>query len=183
MSDAVSRDLGVLRRQLEPLEAEADGLLWAEERPWRVRTHVRPEGELIQVDLHDLNARCARQAVKLVGELAGGLETGAVGFITGVGKHSIGPGVLGDVTAGTLRKLCERNGWSYHPNGSGALILVVDPARAPARATGELGPLFWLIAAVFLSAVAFVAPLTLIPMAVVALVVAWRWWRRRKETE
>jgi len=179
-ADTLSTDLTLLRGALEPLEVEARELPWAHQRPWRVRSHVRPEGELIQVDLHDLNARCARQAVRLATERAEDLHTGAVGFITGVGSHSIGPGVLGEVTARELRTQCKRHGWSYHPNGKGALVLVTDPSRAPARATSQLPPLFWLVAALFLGAIAWIAPLTAIPMVLTALVVGWRWWSKRK---
>jgi hypothetical protein len=179
MSHGIEEDLQRLREELASLEEEAAELPWAQERPWRVATHVRPEQGLLQVDLHDLNARCARRAVRLVGLAAPSLETGAVGFITGVGSHSLGPGVLTDVVAKELRRLAPRHGWSYQPNGKGALVLITDPERAPARASGQLPPLFWLIAAVFLAAVAVVAPITLIPMAIVASLLLFRWWRRR----
>ncbi len=181
--DPLVQDLEQLRAELAPIEEEAMELPWAHERPWSTASHLRLEGELIQVDLHDLNARCARKAVRAAGWLAGELDSGAVGFITGVGSHSIGPGVLGDVTARELRTLCKRHGWSFHPNGKGALILITDPERAPARATSQLPPLFWLIAAVFLGAVAYVAPITIVPMAILALVLLLRWWARRKERE
>ena len=104
-----------------------------------------------------------------------------MGFITGVGSHSIGPGVLGEVVVRELRAIAPRHGWSYHPNGRGAFILVTDPARAPAQASGRLPPLFWLVAAVFLGAVAVVAPITLVPMALVGLALLWRWWTRRRK--
>lgn len=179
MSDTLNADLARLRQQLAPLEAEAAELPWAQQRPWRTATHLRPEGELVQVDLHDLNARCARRAVRLVTQAASDLDSGAVGFITGVGSHSIGPGVLGDVVARELRNIAPRHGWSYHPNGKGAFILITDPARAPARATSQLPPLFWLVAALFLAAVAWIAPVTLVPMILIALALVWRWWARR----
>jgi hypothetical protein len=156
MSDHIQRDLLRLRGELEPLEQEAAELPWAHERPWRVASHVRREGDLLQVDLHDLNARCARRAVGLVAQAATDLDSGAVGFITGVGSHSIGPGVLGDVVMRELRAIAPRHGWSYQPNGRGAFVLVTDPSRAPAIASGKLPPLFWLVAAVLAAAVAWV---------------------------
>jgi hypothetical protein len=148
MSDGIEEDLRRLREALAPLEEEAAQLPWAQERPWRVTTHLRLERGLLQVDLHDLNARCARRAVRLVEQSAASLETGAVGFITGVGSHSIGPGVLTEVVGRELRRVAPRRGWSYQPHGKGALVLITDPARAPARASGQLPPLFWVIAAV-----------------------------------
>jgi hypothetical protein len=179
MSHAPQPDLEHLRGELAPLEALAAELPWAHERPWRVASHVRPEGDLIQVDLHDLNARCARRAVRLVEQAIPGLHTGAVGFITGVGSHSIGPGVLTDVVARELRKIAPRHGWAYQPNGRGAVVLIWDPARAPAIASGQLPALFWLVAAVMLAALAAIEPYTTVPMAVVAVVVLVRWWVRR----
>lgn len=179
MSPVEPRDLDRLRGTLAPLEELAAELPWAQERPWRVASHVRPEGDLIQVDLHDLNARCARRAVRLVEQAIPELHTGAVGFITGVGSHSIGPGVLTDVVARELRKLAPRHGWTYQPNGRGALVLIWDRSRAPAIASGQLPPLFWLVAAVLLAAVAVIAPITVVPMAAVALVLLIRWLIRR----
>jgi hypothetical protein len=152
----MSEDLARLRERLAPIEAEADELPWAHERPWRTASHLRLEGDLIQVDLHDLNARCARRAVRLVAGAVEGLDTGAVGFITGVGSHSIGPGVLTEVVTRELRAIAPAHGWRYQPNGRGALVLIWDPARAPAIASGRLPPLFWLVAAVMAAAVAWV---------------------------
>jgi hypothetical protein len=156
MDETLAKDLQQLREALASLEDEARELPWAAERPWRTATHLRPEGDLIQVDLHDLNARCARRAVRLVAARAAELDTGAVGFITGVGSHSIGPGVLTEVVGRELRRIAPPQGWRYQPNGKGALILIWDPQRAPAVASDRLPPLFWLVAAVFGAAVAWV---------------------------
>ncbi len=178
-SSPVHTDLDRLRAQLVPVEEEARELPWADERPWRIRSHVRVERDLVLVDLHDLNARCARRAVRQVTAVGDDLERGAVTFVVGVGSHSIGPGVLGDVVARELRKLAPKKGWSYHPAGKGALVLVTDAAKAPPQATSGLGPFFWLIAAVFCTALVVAFPVALVPIAVVAALVLWRWWRRR----
>jgi len=168
-----------MRGQLASIEEEARELPWAEKRPWRTRSHVRVERDMVLVDLHDLNARCARRAVRRLAERAQELERGAVTLVVGVGSHSIGPGVLGDVAIQELRKLAPKNGWSFHPAGKGALVLVTDPDKAPPQATSGLGPLFWLIAAVFLSALVYAIPFTVVPIGVVLLVLLIRWWRRR----
>jgi hypothetical protein len=163
VSDAPSRDLSRLRRALQPVQLDAAELPWAGERPWRVTSHLKLEGALLQVDLHDLNARCARRAVRLTVEAVPELEGGAVGFITGVGSRSIGPGVLGDVVSRELRGIAPREGWRYQPNGRGAYVLIWDPARAPTIASGRMPLLFWLIAAVFGAAVAWVLLSELLP--------------------
>jgi len=136
-------DVARLRAALEALEADADQLDWAAQRPWRVATHVRWEGELPSLDLHDLNAKLARRAVDaLMGE-AGALQTGAVRVITGRGRRSIGPGVLGDLVRSRIGNRLEQ-GWRFHPSGAGAYVLVTDPRKAPRSATGALSPWFWL---------------------------------------
>ncbi len=175
-----SQDLQTLRAALQPLENLADELPWAHERPWRVRTHVRAEGELLVADLHDLNARAARQAVRLVAERAESLRTGAVVFVTGVGRHSIGPGVLGDVLRGELGRLRHERGWNYAPAGSGRYALILDPARAPASFGGGLGPLFWLVAFLFGLAFAWALPPLGLPFLAGLVLLAWRQWRRSR---
>jgi len=135
-------DVARLRAALTALEPDADQLDWAAQRPWRAATHVRWEGELPSLDLHDLNARLARRAVDaLLGE-AGALETGAVRVITGRGRRSMGPGVLGDLVRSRIGNQLEE-GWRFHPSGAGAYVLITDARRAPRSATGALSPWFW----------------------------------------
>ena len=176
----VSSDLQTLREALRPLERLADELPWAEERPWRVKSHVRAEGELLVADLHDLNARAARHAVRLVAEVAESLAAGAVVFVTGVGRHSLGPGVLGDVLRGELGRLRRERGWSYAPAGNGRYVLIIDPARAPAGIGGGLGPFFWLVALLFGAALAWALPLLGVPLLVGLALLGWRQWRNRR---
>jgi len=135
-------DVGRLRGALVALEVDADELEWAARRPWRASTHVRWEGELPSLDLHDLNAKLARRAVDALLEEAGALETGAVRVITGRGRRSIGPGVLGEIARSRIGNGLEE-GWRFHPSGAGAYVLITDPRRAPRSATGALGWPFW----------------------------------------
>ncbi len=140
-------DIDRLRAALAALEPEAAALPWAAERRWTCATHVRWEGELPLLDLHDLNARLAGRAVEAAAAVGGELETGALRIVTGRGRRSIGPGVLGQIASGKLAKARDQQGWSYHPSGAGAYVLVTDPARAPRSATGGLGWGCWLAAA------------------------------------
>lgn len=131
-------DVDRLRAALADIETSARMLRWADRRPWTVRTHVRWSGELPEVDLHDLDARHARLAVRAAAGVR--LATGAVRFVTGRGRHSKGPGgVLGHVVRGELKKLGEGRGWRVRPAGPARWLLVTDVRRAPAAATGELG--------------------------------------------
>lgn len=123
-------------------------LRWADKRPWRAETHIRWAGDLPEIDLHDLDARHARKAV----QLAAGqhLDTGAMRFVTGRGRHTLGPGgVLGGVVRGELVKLADGRDWIVRPSGPARWLLITDPERAPASATGALGAGFWLFMAGF----------------------------------
>ncbi len=181
LDERLENDLGILRRGLAGVEAEARGLRWAEERPWRRASHLRVEGEMVHLDLHDLNASCAKRAVRAVIDRVPDLQTGAVAFITGVGRHSIGPGVLGEVVRGELSRVVRREGWSYSPAGKGALVLVFDPDSAPGQASSRLGPFFYLVAALLvLGLLAALPPAAGIALAglllLVLLVLLARWW-------
>ncbi|MFH1466285.1 MAG: hypothetical protein ABIO70_18015 [Pseudomonadota bacterium] len=176
-----AQDLPRLRAALAPLEAEAAALPWARERPWRVATHCRVEAELLHLDLHDLNARAAREALRIVEDIGPTLESGAVRVVTGVGRHSLGPGVMGDLARRELSAQCTRHGWSYHPAGAGALVLVIDPMRAPGRAFSSLGPVFWAGVILALLALALAWPVVGIPATILGLVLALvRWWAGRR---
>lgn len=133
-------DLEQIRERLAGVERNARGQAWAAERPWLASTHVGWEGDLLVVDLHDLGAGLAKQAVKAVMEAAPELRTGAVCFVTGRGRQRIGGGVLGKVVPAALAQACgEQVGWRFRPHGGTRWVLITDPARAPAAARGDLG--------------------------------------------
>jgi len=108
------------------------------------------------VDLHDLGAKLAQKAVHRSAAVSSDLQAGAVCFVTGRGRRSIGPGVVRKVAEKELRAYCAKRGCYYRPAGPGRLVLVVDPNRAPVSATGRLGIGFWLVVVLFLVAVVLV---------------------------
>jgi len=138
MSDDVER----LREELKPIAEAATDLKWADKRPWKAETHVFWESAVPTVDLHDLNAKLAKKAV--LQACTHESETGALFFVTGRGRHSLGPGVLGGVVKSELKKICDGKDWSFRPAGPAKYVLITDRKKAPGAATGALGPLFWL---------------------------------------
>lgn len=150
-------DVGRLRRALDPLEADARRQRWDAERPWRTTTHVRREGELVVVDLHDLKVALARRAVHAAFDTE--LAEGAVVFVTGRGRHTAGPSSpLRQSVVGTLQKACgTTEGWSYRLVGPGRVAWIHDRRRAPAQLVGGGGGWLWLWLA--LLALAFVVGL------------------------
>lgn len=144
-------DVEWLRESLAEVEEGARLLRWAAERPWRVQSHVRWAGDLPEVDLHDLDARHARDAVRAVAAVR--LDTGAVRFVTGRGRHSVGPGgVLGGVVRSELKKLIQQHDWQFRPAGPARWVLLTNREKAPAAATGDLGWGFWILVALFAAA-------------------------------
>ena len=149
--DSRDDDATVLRDQLVSVEESASGLRWAAERPWKTRSHVWIEDGLPVVDLHDLNVRLARKAVRATIEVAADLHCGAVCFVTGRGRHSMGPPALRGMVASELRHACEEDSnWSQRAGHAGRWMLITDPDRAPGVATGQLGPAFWTLVILFL---------------------------------
>ncbi|MEZ4239171.1 MAG: hypothetical protein R3F59_24060 [Myxococcota bacterium] len=135
-------DVVRIRGRLRGVEREAKGQAWAKERPWRRESHVWWEQGVPVVDLHDLGAALARQAVREVLEVPAG--AGAVVFVHGRGRHSVGPQVLAGVVAKELDRACaETRGWRYRRIGAARTVWVSDPRRAPDWATGRWGPLVW----------------------------------------
>ncbi|RME22100.1 MAG: hypothetical protein D6798_16625 [Deltaproteobacteria bacterium] len=183
----MSDDLARLKTALAPVERAAAGLPWADRRPWTTRSHVWLEGRLPVVDLHDLGARQARQAVDAVAAVAEELDAGAVCFVVGRGRHSVGGGKLGGVVRGALATHCRRSRgsrprWSAHPGPAGRQILVIDAGRAPASATGRPGVLFWAGALLFLAAATFASPLLgVLAGTLLAAYAGSLWWDRRQE--
>ena len=140
MSDDVSR----IQEQLIRVERDAKKLPWAAERPWTRQTHVWWENDMPIVDLHDLGVSLGRKSVRQVGRIAGKLESGAVCFVTGVGKNSMGPSKMRAATQSVLGDMTDKkDGWWFRPLGPGRFVLITDEDKAPRAAKGELGPLFW----------------------------------------
>ena len=135
MSDDVAR----YRASLAPIEVDARDQRWADKRPWRVETHVGAESGMAVVDLHDLSAANARQAVREV--VANPPAAGAVVFVFGRGRHTLGPSqVLRGVVVKELRRACaEEEDWSYRMIGPARTVWITDRTRAPRAATGEWG--------------------------------------------
>ncbi len=136
-------DLKRLSAALAKLERSSRDLAWAEERPWRRKSHLWLEGDLVVVDLHDLDVKHAKRLVDQVP--FDKLQSGAICFITGRGRHSVsGKSAIRNAISGILGGIARRRGWRLSPAGPGRLHLVLDEARAPAAASGQLGPLFWI---------------------------------------
>ena len=145
-------DIPLLRRSLEDVETRAKSLSWSERRPWKTTTHVWSEHDLPVIDLHDLNVRLARSAVRRLIDIAPRMSAGAICLITGRGRHSMGPPALRGMVASELRKACEAEPeWRQRPGHAGRWMLITDPARAPHIATGELGIWFWIGMVLFLA--------------------------------
>jgi hypothetical protein len=177
----VDPDLIRLRERLRPVEDGAAELPWARERPWKGTTHTWIEQDLLVVDLHDLDVATSRQVLQAVEAEAPHLTSGAVAFVTGRGRHSLGPGVLHEVMRRELALLRHRHGWGHVPGGPGRQILVLDASRAPARVTGRLPWAFWVGMAAFLVLTTLALPPLGIALAV--LVLAGILWVRRMDRE
>jgi Smr domain len=135
---------------LGEIERSAAAQPWADQRPWTAATHVFWEGEVPVVDLHDLKATLARDAVRTV--LTRPAEGGAVIFVHGHGRHTVGAGsVLRDVVAKELRRACaEVSHWSYRPLGPARWVWITDWERVPAKVSGGGGgSLAWVVGLAF----------------------------------
>ena len=155
-------DVRHLQHSLERVAREARRLSWAKERPWAPDTHVWAEGALPVVDLHDLSVKLALKVVERAIDVQGGLQSGAVSFITGVGRHSTsGSAQLHPAVGGYLAQACAAHaeaGWSFRADGPGRFVLIIDPERAPADVQTSLPQGFgWLLLALAAAAVAAIA--------------------------
>lgn len=175
MSDDVDR----LRQGLHDVARRAKDLPWAKERRWRPGTHVRWEGELATVDLHDLSVRLGLAAVDVVETLGPDLATGAVRIVTGRGNHTGGRSVLKDGVVKELRAASSAAGWGLRQPTAGSLVVVFDASRAPAAASGQLGGLFWGFALILGGAILLIAPWMRVVALVAAAAWAARWLTRR----
>ena len=177
---AAGPDLDGLRQALAPVQRAAEGLPWAEDRPWTTRSHVWLEEDLPVVDLHDLGVKQARLAVELLAERADPLGIAAACFVVGRGRHSIGRKRLGPAVKAALQDLVHSRGGSYSPQGDGRYVLVLDRSRAPRRATGALSPTMWVGIALFALAAAFILPPVGLPLCLALLSLGIRALLRRR---
>ena len=146
-------DMARTREVLADVERSATELSWAEERPWRLSTHVFEEHGVVVIDLHDLNASLSKRVLACLRDLGPDLEGGGAIFITGRGRHSVGLPVLRRIVVGTLVRLERERGWRQRDLGAGRVLMVVDEARIPARFRGQMPlwiPAFFVVFAVAL---------------------------------
>ena len=125
---------------LKRVEEKSKVLRWAKERPWRRKTHIWYESELLVVDLHDLNTKLAKETVHHCLDTLPQFETGALCFVTGMGKNSTGNVAKNKkVVKNILQKRARKNeSWAIHSPGMGRVVLVFEPERAPRAATGQI---------------------------------------------
>jgi hypothetical protein len=147
-------DVQQIAHALRRVQRDAKKLLWHDERPWQVDSHIWVEGPLPVVDLHDLSVKLAKRAVEQVWRLK--LASGAVCFITGVGNNSIGPPKLKEAVGGMLARACaEKEAWTSRADGPGRYVLITDADRAPVEVQSSLPVGFWVLAVLILGAIAF----------------------------
>lgn len=161
MKPPVAHDLALLRDRLLEIEKPASQLNWARENParaWKVNSHTTVERGVVTVDLHDLGRKLAQRIVQICEDQGSSLQTGAVRFVTGRGRHSVTGPVLREVVGDALVKACKRNSWGMHAEGGARFILIIDPERAPASATGSQTWPYWAAGLGFLSLCFFLSP-------------------------
>ena len=161
MKQPSASDLDLLRDRLLEIEKPASQLTWARENParaWTVRTHTSIEKGVVTVDLHDLGRKLAQRIVQICENQGADLRTGAVRFVTGRGRHSVTGPVLREVVADALVKACKRNGWGMHAEGGARFILIIDPEKAPASATGNQTWPYWTAGLGFVALCFFLSP-------------------------
>ena len=152
--ESAPADVRRIQKALSRVERDARKQPWAKERHWKTETHVWVEDGLAVVDLHDLSVSLGKKATERVIKLT--ISAGAVSFITGQGKNSIGPGQMKGATASILMKAVDRNpGWGFRPDGPGRYILITDPEKAPRVAQTSLPGGFWILIALFFAALLF----------------------------
>lgn len=125
---------------LQRIEEKSNVLRWAKNRPWRRKTHIWYESELLVIDLHDLNTKLAKESVQQCLDTLDQFETGALCFVTGAGKNS--PGNVAKIrktVMNILQKKARKNeSWAIHSPGMGRVVLVFQPEKAPRAATGQI---------------------------------------------
>lgn len=152
--EPAAADVRRIQKALGRVERDARKQPWAKERPWKTETHVWVEDGLAVVDLHDLSVTLGKKATERVIKLK--IDSGAVSFITGQGKNSIGPGQMKSAISSILMKAVKRNtDWGFRPDGMGRYILITDPLKAPRVAQTSLPGGFWILIALFIAALMF----------------------------
>jgi hypothetical protein len=134
-------DIEQIRALLMEIEHPASQLSWAKENParaWKVANHTCVERGVVTIDLHELGQNLTRRILNICEKVGPDLSAGAIRFVTGRGSHSVTGPVLRKVVGDALIAQCKRNGWSMHPEGGARFILIIDPEKAPASATGAL---------------------------------------------
>jgi len=141
MSD-YPKDLKTVYKILKSVEERAKALPWARKRPWKRGTHVWYEYDLLVVDLHDLNTKLAKDTLSRFVDAAEDFDTGAICFVTGIGKHSAGGFSKNrEMVIKSLQKLArKKENWSIYSQGNGRIVLVFNKEAAPKSATGKLDP-------------------------------------------
>jgi len=141
MSD-YPNDIQVMFSKLKSIEERAKSLRWSDKRPWKRKTHIWYEHDLLILDLHDLNSKLAKESVKRCVQSVKNFETGALCFITGIGKHSAGGfSKNSEMILKLLNKLSKKQEeWEIHSHGMGRLVLVFNKEKAPKRAKGRIDP-------------------------------------------
>jgi len=105
------------------------------------------------IDLHDLSVKLGLAVVEVIAEQGRGLPAGAVTLIPGRGKHTPGKSTLRDAVRHALMELARDEGYALFPRGPGRFVIITDPDRAPASATGRPGPLFWAVVALVVAGI------------------------------
>lgn len=147
-------DLATLARSLQRIERDARKLAWSDERPWRVESHVWSEDGFPVVDLHDLSVKLGMRCVNQV--LKNPPSTGAICFITGVGRHSVTTPQLPQAVQGKLASAqADHPQWMVRMGGPGRIVLVTDPEQAPHAALSSLPKGFWWLVAFIVAGVIF----------------------------
>ena len=136
-----------------PIEAAARTLRWADERPWTVRTHLRVEDGVVVIDLHDLNARLAKQALDVLIPLASSADAGAVVVVTGRGLHSRGGSVLPQLAHKRMLAAARDRGWRVTVPRAGRIALIADESRIPNWLQTGTSPWTWALLALIAAGV------------------------------
>ena len=138
----IHKDIKSLYAALKRVERQAEDLRWADKRPWFRKTHIWIERGLIVLDFHDLNTKLMKEAFKESVRIAKDFETGAICYISGVGKHSEGGFSKNkEILMKMLDKeVSKKKDWEWQPHGMGRMVLIIDKEKAPPSATGKLSP-------------------------------------------
>ena len=172
--ESQSSDLLRVRDALVEVQERAQGLRWAEERPWTAETHVWDDQGMVTIDLHDLNAKLSKAVLAAIADLAKELQQGGVVFVTGQGRHSVGVPVLRQVISGSLVRFERERGWRQRDIGRGRILLVVNEEAVPGRY--REGTPWWVAAffVAFMVAMAWALPPAVgLPMLALAAWFAW----------